>query len=92
MFPCINSTLHIQVLHSACRTSECPGLLVEPLKVKGGVVEQWVLHLHFPCLQEDREGGKDSGLRSSLSEITSFHWLQNYAYFHAMFVHKRISF
>lgn len=49
------NNLYTQVLHSECETSQRPDLLVEPLKVKGGVVKQRVLHLHFPRLKMDRE-------------------------------------
>lgn len=42
--------------------SECPelsGLLVAPLKVKGGVIKQRILHLHLSRLESKRENEKE---------------------------------
>lgn len=48
----------LNYLYTRSTAFSSPGLLVEPLKVKGGVVKQRVLHLHFPRLQMDRERAK----------------------------------
>lgn len=66
VYVCILNYLYTQVLHLECETSQCPGLLVEPLKVKGGVVKERVLHLHFPCLKMNRQKGTDCEQHSSL--------------------------
>lgn len=75
---CVNST--------ACTHSECcirsvkhlvSGLLVEPLKVKGGVIKQWVLHLHFPGLKIHTQRRTAGGWHSSVSQIKCFSWLSS---------------
>lgn len=35
-------------------SSSCPGLLMEPLKVKGGIIKEGVLYLHLPSLRTQR--------------------------------------
>lgn len=55
-----------------------PGLLVELLKVEGGIVKQWVFHFHFPGLRMDTQRG------------TGFVLLVSYDFDQVMFVQGKI--
>ena len=83
---CVNLTT---CTHKCCiRRVKRPGLLVELLKVKRGVIEQRVLHFHFPSLQMDRDRTRvlvTEFIISSLSVLKSF-LLQGYDCFKTDFM------
>lgn len=47
---------HCDFMHEVDASSEYSCLVVTSLqvKMKGGVIEQWVLHFHFPGLERER--------------------------------------
>lgn len=50
----VHQTGRIKHRGAAHGRSSCPGLLMEPLKVKCGIIKEGVLHLHLPSLRTHR--------------------------------------